>query len=160
MPKQSAGLLPFRSRQGRVEVFLVHMGGPFWKKKDESAWTLPKGELQSGEAPLKTAIREFHEETGLPMEAGEFIDLGSVRQKSGKIIFCWAFEGDLDPTRMKSNTFTLEWPPRSGIFRDFPEADKGEWFPLDIAQKKMVSGQAEFLHRLISSLSGQHGIKA
>src|SRR6185295_3956677 len=122
MPKQSAGLLLFRERSGRLEVLLVHPGGPFWKNKDEGAWTIPKGEVCEGEELLACARREFQEETGIA-PAGNFSALAPIRQKSGKIVHAWAFEGDCDPTKIQSNTITIEWPPRSGKRIQIPEVD-------------------------------------
>src|SRR5687767_12795235 len=127
MPKLSAGLLMFRRRQGVIEVFLVHPGGPFWAKKDLGAWTLPKGEYTESEDPLDAAKREFEEETGIQPN-GEFIPLGQIRQTGGKIASAWAFEGDCDPSKIRSNLFSMEWPPRSGRMQEFPEIDRGEWF--------------------------------
>lgn len=143
----SSGLLMYRSRGGHVEVMLVHPGGPFWMKKDAGAWSLPKGELNSGEDALEAAQREFQEETGL-RPRGEFIPLGEVKQKSGKVILAWAFEGDCDPTSVKSNTFLMEWPPRSGKKQEFPEIDRAQFFGLEEARKKINPAQLALLDTL------------
>lgn len=136
MAKTSAGLILYRMQGGKLEVLLVHPGGPFWSKKDEGAWFVPKGELNVGEEPLAGAKREFEEETGLKPE-GEFLALGSVKQKSGKTIVAWAFEGDCDPSSIKSNTFTIEWPPKSGRRQEFPEIDRAGFFTVPQAKAKM-----------------------
>lgn len=136
MAKTSAGLILYRMQSGQLEVLLVHPGGPFWSKKDEGAWFVPKGELNVGEEPLAGAKREFEEETGLKPE-GEFLALGSVKQKSGKTIVAWAFEGDCDPSSIKSNTFTIEWPPKSGRQQEFPEIDRAGFFTVTQAKAKM-----------------------
>ena len=146
--KRSAGLLPFRRRDGVLEVFLVHPGGPFWAKKDDGAWTIPKGEIHEGEEPLDAAKREFREETGFE-PVGELRELGSLKQPSGKIVFAWSLaHGDFDPLDLKSNAFEREWPPRSGKKASFPEADRAAWLPLDQARVKILKGQAPFLDRL------------
>ncbi|MHB8110553.1 MAG: NUDIX domain-containing protein [Syntrophorhabdaceae bacterium] len=142
--KRSAGLLMFRRLRGEVEVLLVHPGGPFWAKKDEGAWSLPKGLVDPGEDELLAAIREFEEETGFPAE-GEFLALTPLRQPSGKLILAWAFEGDCDPSVMKSNMFSMEWPPKSGKMGEFPEADRAQWFDLATAKVKIIKGQKGFL---------------
>lgn len=136
MAKTSAGLILYRMQSGQLEVLLVHPGGPFWSKKDEGAWFVPKGELNVGEEPLAGAKREFEEETGLKPE-GEFLALGSVKQKSGKTIVAWAFEGDCDPSSIKSNTFSIEWPPKSGRQQEFPEIDRAGFFTVTQAKAKM-----------------------
>jgi predicted NUDIX family NTP pyrophosphohydrolase len=147
MPKRSAGVLLFRRRARQIEVLLAHPGGPFWKNKDDGAWSIPKGECAAGEDPLAAAKREFGEETGLT-PAGDFVPLGEIRQPAGKIVSAWALEGDFDTKLLRSNTFSLPWPPRSGKLQEFPEIDRAEWFPLDIARRKILKGQAEFLDRL------------
>jgi predicted NUDIX family NTP pyrophosphohydrolase len=147
MPKLSAGLLLYRVRGGRPEVMLVHPGGPFWRDKDSGAWSLPKGEVGPTEDPLETARREFEEETGVRPQ-GELISLGEIRQKGGKIVRAWAFKGDCDPTSIKSNTFRMEWPPRSGKIQEFPEIDKAQFFTLAEARKKINPAQVAFLHTL------------
>jgi predicted NUDIX family NTP pyrophosphohydrolase len=147
MAKQSAGLLLYRRRAGRLEVFLVHPGGPFWTGKDEGAWSIPKGEYPPGEDPLAAANREFQEETSCAA-IGQVIPLTSLKQPSGKIIQAWALEGDCDADASRSNTFSLEWPPRSGRWQNFPEVDRAAWFPLEVARKKISKGQAGFLAEL------------
>lgn len=147
MPKHSAGLLMYRYRDGVLEVFLVHPGGPFWARKDLGAWSVPKGEFTPAEDALAAARREFAEETGLPA-AGEFIPLTPRKQPSGKLIQAWAFQGDCDPGAIKSNTFTLEWPPRSGSLQNFPEIDRAGWFTLEEAKEKITRGQVGFVGEL------------
>lgn len=144
MPRVSAGLLMYRVRGGRLEAMLVHPGGPFWMKKDAGAWSLPKGEIAPGEDALEAARREFEEETGLH-PGGEFLALGEVVQKGGKIIRAWAFEGDCDPASLKSNTFAMEWPPRSGKRQEFPEIDRAKFFTLEEARKKINSAQVALI---------------
>jgi predicted NUDIX family NTP pyrophosphohydrolase len=151
-PKRSAGLLMYRLRSGAIEVFLVHPGGPFWARKDQGAWTLPKGEYEPDEEPLAAARREFEEETGFPTE-GSFLELGSVRQKSGKIVVAWAFEGDCDPSQLVSNTCEIEWPPRSGNRQEIPEVDRGEWFALKEAYERIRPEQGDLLTRLAEQVS-------
>ena len=152
MPKLSAGLLDARRRRGALEVFLAHPGGPFWKNKDAGGWSIPKGEYSEGESAIDAARREFREETGF--EPGtDFVALGEIRQPSGKVISVWAFEGDCDPAALRSNTFSMEWPPKSGRTRDFPEVDRAEWFPLDAARAKLLKGQLGFLDRLAAKVS-------
>jgi predicted NUDIX family NTP pyrophosphohydrolase len=141
--RTSAGLLLFRKRDGSTEVFLVHMGGPFWARKDEGAWSIPKGEFDK-EAPLDAALREVKEETGVE-PAGDFIELTPVKQPSGKTVYAWAVEWDCDPTQIKSNTFTMEWPKGSGKMREFPEVDRATWFPLEEARSKILKGQLPLL---------------
>jgi len=133
-----------------MEVLLVHPGGPFWAKKDLGAWSVPKGEVDEGEDPRACALRELGEElgSGLGLSAGDLTELGSVRQKGGKTVHCWAAEGDFDPAELRSNTFTMEWPPRSGKEREFPEVDRAEWFGLEAAREKINPAQAELLDRL------------
>jgi predicted NUDIX family NTP pyrophosphohydrolase len=147
MAKQSAGLLMYRRRRGELEVFLVHPGGPFWAKKDAGAWSLPKGEYRPGDDPLVAARREFREETGFSV-AGEFTPLTPLKQPSGKIIQAWLVEGDCDAGAIRSNTFTLEWPPRSGRRQEFPEVDRAAWFTLTAAREKIIKGQVGFLDEL------------
>ena len=149
MPAQSAGLLLYRTRPDTtVEVLLGHMGGPFWARKDEHAWSIPKGEYGDDEDALAAARREFAEETGAEPPDGEPLPLGEVRQSGGKRVVAWALEGDLDPATVKSNTFTLEWPPRSGLQQEFPEIDRAAWFDLDTARRKVVKGQVPLLDAL------------
>ena len=147
MAKKSAGLLLFRGSANALEVLLVHPGGPFWAKKDDGAWSIPKGELSDGEDALSAAIREFEEETGSPI-AGEFVPLEPVTQQSGKIVYAWAIAGDFDLSGLRSNTFKMEWPPRSGQQREFPEVDRAAWFDLASARQKILKGQAPLLDQL------------
>ena len=147
VPRVSAGLMMFRRRGDAVEVLLVHPGGPFWAKKDHGAWTIPKGELDEGEDLLATARREFEEETGLRPQ-GPFLPLGSVKQKGGKVVHGWAFEGDCDPAVVRSNTYRVMWPPGSGQWRTFPEVDRAEWFPLDEARRRINPAQAALVDAL------------
>ena len=146
----SAGLLMFRRRTPELEVFLVHPGGPFWRRKDMGAWSVPKGEVLPGEEPLAAARREFEEETGI-VPQGPFVSLGEARQSGGKIVTAWAFERDCLPA-IRSNTFSMEWPPKSGRVQEFPEVDRGEWFSLSEARGRLLSGQVVFLDRLVSQL--------
>lgn len=151
MPKQSAGLLMYRRRNGALEVFLVHPGGPFWAKKDAGAWTIPKGEYAGDEEPLAAAMREFTEETGFAIGQREFIELGTVTQTSGKVVSAWAFEGDCDPVMLVSNRCRIEWPPRSGRMIEIPEADRGAWFSVDDAMERINKSQQPFLARLAAT---------
>lgn len=152
MPEISAGLLMYRIRDRQAQVLLVHPGGPFFRNKDEGAWTIPKGEADAGEGLLATAQREFAEETGLT-PTGPFIALASVKLKSGKTVHAWAFEGDCDPANLVSNTFTLEWPPKSGKQAEFPEVDKAEWFDVATAKQKINSAQAKLIEELEAVLA-------
>jgi predicted NUDIX family NTP pyrophosphohydrolase len=147
MTKTSAGILMYRRRQGIVEVLLAHMGGPYWAKKDLGAWSIPKGEYSPGEDPLAAARREFEEETGVSV-SGEFTALIPIKQAGGKIVQIWALEGDCDASAIRSNTFMMEWPPRSGRQQSFPEVDRAEWFALDIAKEKVTKGQRGFIEQL------------
>ena len=147
MPKRSAGVLLFRRTGPRIEVLLAHPGGPFWKNKDDGAWSIPKGEYGDHEDPLDAAKREFAEETGLT-PSGDFIPLGEIRQSGGKTVTAWAVEGDFDPGLLRSNTCSMPWPPGSKTLQEFPEIDRAEWFPLDIARRKILKGQAGLLERL------------
>jgi predicted NUDIX family NTP pyrophosphohydrolase len=149
--RQSAGLLMYRKRSGVVEVFLAHPGGPIWAKKDKGAWTIPKGRYEGTETPLEAAKREFHEETGF-VASGPFIELGSVTQKSGKVVAAWAFMGDCDPVKLTSNTCELEWPPRSGKKIEIPEVDRGEWFGLAAARESIREEQVALVDALESLL--------
>lgn len=151
MPKQSAGLLVFRI-SGGLEVLLVHPGGPFWARKDDGVWSVPKGEYLDPEPAREAAYREFLEEVGITPPAGEWIDLGRVRLSSGKIVTSFAVEGDLDLAAFRSNTFEMEWPRWSGRKQSFPEVDRAEWFPLRIARTKLSKSQAPFLDRLAQHL--------
>jgi predicted NUDIX family NTP pyrophosphohydrolase len=136
-----------------VEVLLAHQGGPFWAKKDLGHWTIPKGEVEPGEELVAVARREFEEETGTKAPEGPLVELGEIRQKSGKLVLGWAAEGDLDPSTAVSNTFDLEWPPHSGVVRSFPEIDRVEWFDLDEAHRRLKAAQVPFLDRLESALA-------
>src|SRR5947207_1816644 len=140
----SAGLLMYRIRSNELEFLLVHPGGPFWKNKDAGAWTIPKGEIERSEEALETAKREFKEELGLK-PSGSFIELAPVRQKGGKIIHAWAFEGEIDPDRIRSNVFSMEWPPRTGRLQEFPEVDRAAWFDLETAKSKINPAQIALL---------------
>jgi predicted NUDIX family NTP pyrophosphohydrolase len=146
--KESAGILLYRVRAGVPEVLLVHPGGPFWEKKDLGAWSIPKGEYEESEDPLACARREFEEELGVAPPTDAPRDLGSTRQAGGKLVRAWAVEGDLDPAGVRSNTFTLEWPPRSGVMREFPEVDRAQWFGLAEARRRINPAQAVFLEHL------------
>jgi predicted NUDIX family NTP pyrophosphohydrolase len=151
MTKQSAGLLMYRRRGKTLQVLLVHPGGPFWDKKDIGSWSMPKGEFSQDEDALKAARREFEEETGF-LPTGNFIRIGAIKQPSGKLIHAWAFEGDLDAKKIKSNTFSVEWPPQSGKQQEFPEVDRAEWFTIESAREKIIKGQVEFLDELLRVL--------
>lgn len=158
MSKKSAGILLFREASGRLEVMLVHPGGPFWAKKDEGAWSIPKGEFEDNEDPLSAAKREFAEETGLTLD-GEVIPLEPLRQPSGKLVYAWAVKRDLDLTGLKSNTFSMEWPPKSGRYQEFPEIDRAAWFTIEAASQKVSKGQAPFLSQLQQKLGGSCQIR-
>lgn len=145
--KQSAGILLFRKRAGLLQVFLVHPGGPFWTHKDDGAWSIPKGEYEPGEDALQAARREFREETGQEPR-GPFLPLTPVKQAGGKLVTAWAVEGDMDPTQLRSNTFSLEWPPKSGRLQSFPEVDRGAWFELQDARRKLLVAQLPLLDAL------------
>ena len=147
MPKTSAGILFYRFQKNKLQVLLVHPGGPFWVKKDNGAWTIPKGEVVDGEKLLETAIRETEEETSIKT-GGEFIALTPVKQKSGKIIYAWALQDDFDASAIKSNTFEMEWPPKSGKKKSFPEIDKAAWFDAEEARDKIIVGQVPFIIEL------------
>jgi predicted NUDIX family NTP pyrophosphohydrolase len=146
--------LLFRETSGSLEVFLVHPGGPFWAKKDKGSWSIPKGEFEENEDPLTAAIREFEEETGFTV-GGNLILLEPLRQPSGKVVHAWAIKGELDPAQLKSNTFSMEWPPKSGRQQEFTEIDRAEWFPIESALPKILKGQAGFLAQLQKKL-GYH----
>ena len=145
--KLSAGLLVYRRRHDRLEVFLVHPGGPFWRNKDDGSWSIPKGEFDENDDPLAAARREFCEETGCAID-GEFHALAPIKQPSGKLIYAWAVEGDIDATEITSNRFSIEWPPRSGKQQQFPEVDRGGWFDLREAERKLLRGQRALLEQL------------
>lgn len=154
MPKLSAGILLYRTnKDDALEVLLVHPGGPFWKNKDAGAWSIPKGEYQEGEDPFAAALKEFTEETGVTLKPQNAIELGQIQQKGGKRVTAWAIEGDLDPNAIQSNTFTLEWPPRSGKQEKFPEADRAAWFSPADAREKINQAQRELIDRLEEILS-------
>jgi predicted NUDIX family NTP pyrophosphohydrolase len=148
MPKRSAGLLLFKRDDSELRVFLVHPGGPFWKKRDQGSWSIPKGEYLDGEEARAVALREFEEETGIAPPAGELIALGEVRQAGGKIVTAWALDGDIDAEKIVSNTFEMIWPPKSGKTQIFPEIDRAGWFTLAEARDKILDGQRPFLERL------------
>src|SRR5690349_11502110 len=150
MAKQSAGILMYKLNRGSLEVFLVHPGGPFWTKKDLGAWTIPKGEFDN-EDPAEAARREFFEETGIQV-SGELLSLNPIKQKGGKTVLAWAVEGDVDPRAIQSNTFELEWPPKSGKKQLFPEVDRADWFPVQLALKKMNQAQVSFIEELMAKL--------
>jgi len=161
MGKKSAGLFMYRRRAGRLDVLLVHPGGPFWATKDQGAWSIPKGEYTSEEDPLEAARREFREETGFAVE-GEFKPLKPVKQPGGKVVSAWAFEGDCDPAAIRSNTVSIEWPPRSGRQQEFPEIDRAAWFSVEEARGKILKGQVDLLEelcRLVLSTIAQGGLK-
>ena len=147
MAKRSAGLIVYRRRGGDLEVFLVHPGGPFWAKKDLGAWSIPKGEYEEGEEGLDVARREFLEETGFAVD-GDFLEVGTIKQAGGKVVTAWAVEGELDAALLRSNVFEMEWPPRSGRLREFPEVDRGGWFSIEEAGGMILKGQVGLLERL------------
>lgn len=154
MPRRSAGLLLYRRRGDGLELLLVHPGGPYWAKKDDGAWSMPKGEYTDDEEPFEVALREFREELGSPPpETDAAVFLGERRQPSGKVVSAWAVEGDLDVTNVESNSFEMEWPPRSGRTAEFPEVDRAGWFDPDDARRKLLRGQVPFIDLLIASLS-------
>lgn len=157
MAKESAGVLLFR-RNPMPEVLLAHPGGPFWANRDDGAWSIPKGECGEGEELRACALRELREELGNPPEIAvdSLIELGSIRQKSGKVVHAWAAEGDFDPATLLSNTFKIEWPPRSGQEREFPEVDRAQWFDPAAARRKMLAAQVAFLERLLEG-AGREG---
>jgi predicted NUDIX family NTP pyrophosphohydrolase len=152
MPKQAAGILLYRRSPAGLEVLLAHPGGPLWARKDVGAWTLPKGQFTEGELPLDAAKREFHEEMGTAA-SGDFQPLGTVKQPSGKVIHAWAAESDFDATTVKSNLFSMEWPPKSGRMGEFPEVDRAEWMSIERARLKILKGQAPFIDRLLALLN-------
>lgn len=151
---RSAGILLFRRTGGKAEFLLVHPGGPFWARKDAGAWSIPKGQIEEGEEPRACAIRELEEELGAapPLDRQELIELGSIKQRAGKVIEAWAAEAEFDPATLASNTFSMEWPPRSGSQKDFPEVDRAEWFEPAAAREKILPAQAELLDRLLEQL--------
>jgi predicted NUDIX family NTP pyrophosphohydrolase len=151
MPKRSAGLLMYRRRNSELQVFVIHPGGPFWSNKDLGAWSIPKGEYVNDEEPLEVARREFEEETSFSSK-GNFIGLGDLKQPGGKIVTAWAFEGDCDPEKLKSNTFMMEWPPRSGRQIEVPEVDRACWYSIEDARRRLLPGQRAFLDRLLETI--------
>ena len=150
---KSAGLLLYRENSGGLEVLLVHPGGPFWQKRDDGAWTIPKGEFDDDEDPLKAAQREFEEETGTVPPGGEFIPLEPVKQPSGKVVYAWAINGDFDLAKLRSNMFPMEWPPNSGKLQQFPEVNRAAWLTLEIAKRKILKGQIPFIDQLLTVVS-------
>ncbi|HEX6204633.1 MAG TPA: NUDIX domain-containing protein [Solirubrobacterales bacterium] len=157
--KRSAGILLYRRTGAEPEFLLVHPGGPFWAKKDAGAWSIPKGQIEEAEEPRACAIRELEEELGPAPELDpeELIELGSIRQRAGKVVEAWAAEADFDPDQLDSNTFTMEWPPRSGKQAEFPEVDRAEWFGIEAAREKILAAQAELLDRLLERLESGNG---
>lgn len=153
MTKRSAGILMYRGAGSALELLLVHPGGPFWAKKDDGAWSIPKGEYEDGDDPLAVAKREFAEELGGPPPHGGYLDLGELRQPSRKTIMAFAVQGDFDPAGLASNRFEMEWPPRSGRRQSFPEVDRAAWFSPDKARLKILAGQAPFIDRLLACLA-------
>jgi predicted NUDIX family NTP pyrophosphohydrolase len=153
LSRESAGLLLYRERDGRLQVLLVHPGGPFWSRRDEGVWSIPKGEIEAGETPVDVARREFGEELGSPPPDGEWAPLGTVRQRGGKIVHAWSARGDLDPSRIRSTAFELEWPPRSGKKSSFPEVDRAAWFDFEEARRRILPAQAAFIDRLETRLT-------
>ena len=153
MPKRSAGILMYRRPSEGLALLLVHPGGPFWAKKDLGAWSIPKGEYSEGEDALAVAKREFDEETGARPQ-GEFLPLGQLVQKGRKVVTVWALEGDFDPAALRSNSFEMEWPPRSGRKASFPEVDRAQWFSPEDARAKILESQSEFIDRLLQVLGG------
>ncbi len=153
--KRSAGIILFRRDGAAVELLLVHPGGPFWKKRDEGAWSIPKGEIEPGEEPVAAALRELGEELGPAprLEPEDLIELGSVRQRAGKVVEAWAAEADFDPERLASIEFEMEWPPRSDTQASFPEVDRAEWFDSDAARVKILPGQSPLIDRLLDHLA-------
>ena len=158
--KHSAGVLLFRrGGEGRVEFLLIHPGGPFWKRRDRGAWSIPKGQIEHEEEARACAIRELEEELGQapPLDPRQLIELGSIKQRAGKVVEAWAAEAEFDPADLASNTFSMEWPPRSGSEQEFPEVDKAGWFDLETAREKILPAQAEFLDRLLERLESADG---
>lgn len=151
--RRSAGILLFRRSAGELQVFLVHPGGPFWARRDDGAWSIPKGEHPPDEDALQAARREFMEETGAPID-GRFLPLPPARQPGGKVVTAWAVEGDFDPAQLRSNAFELEWPPKSGCHQSFPEVDRGAWFAVHEARRKLLCGQIPLLDALLAIVSG------
>jgi predicted NUDIX family NTP pyrophosphohydrolase len=157
--KHSAGVLLYRRRGEEVEFLLVHPGGPFWRRKDTGAWSIPKGQIEDEEEARACAIRELEEELGPApqLDPEQLIELGAIRQKAGKLVEAWAAEADFDPATLASNTFSMEWPPRSGSEQEFPEVDRADWFDLEKARKKILPAQADLLDRLVERLESDDG---
>ena len=151
MVKKSAGLVIYRHKAGLLEIFLVHPGGPFWSKKDAGVWSIPKGEFEEEEYPIEAALREFKEETGMKI-TGDLFALDPLRQPGGKMVYAWAIAGDFDPAEIKSNTFSIEWPPKSGMVKEFPEVDRAGWFLIEEAMIKILKGQQRFITQLEEKL--------
>lgn len=151
---ESGGVVLFRRGDRGLEVLIAHPGGPFWARKDEGAWSIPKGEVDRGETPFEAALREFREETGVRLDPDELIPLGTVTQRAGKVVHAWAAEGDADPNALTSSTFSMEWPPRSGRTATFPEIDRVEWVSTEVAARKLNPAQAELIDRLVTLLGG------
>ena len=151
MPRRSAGILLWRRRGGALEVLLVHPGGPLWARRDAGAWSIPKGEYDDGEDPRAVALRELEEETGHRLADADLLPLGEVRQGGGKLVSAWAAPGDLDPEAITSNTFTMQWPPRSGRLQEFPEVDRAGWFDPPTARAKLLPAQAQLVDRLLAA---------
>ncbi|MGH9931301.1 MAG: NUDIX domain-containing protein [Pyrinomonadaceae bacterium] len=150
MPKkQSAGLLLYRLSSGKLEVLLVHPGGPFWKNKDDGSWTIPKGEFDENEDPLTAAKREFEEETGTPAPSGEYIPLQPIKQRAGKMVHAWAIEAEFDSASLRSNTFSIEWPPKSGKQQEFPEIDRAAWMEPEMARRKILQAQVGLVEEVV-----------
>ena len=147
---KSAGLLLYRENLGEIEVLLVHPGGPYWQTKDDGSWTIPKGEFDDNEDPLKAAKREFEEETGAAPPNGDFLPLGPLKQPSGKTVFAWAVKGDFDPATLRSNMFPMEWPPKTGKLQQFPEIDRAAWLTPEIAKQKILRGQVTLIDQLLT----------
>ncbi|MEM6293599.1 MAG: NUDIX domain-containing protein [Myxococcota bacterium] len=153
MPKVSAGLLMCRRRDAGLQFLLAHPGGPYFSRKDAGAWTMPKGAIEEGETPMQAARREFREETGFDPTDGPFVELGQIRQKSGKIVHGWAFFGDADPSKLRSERYEIEWPPRSGRRRSFPEVDRVAFFGAQMARVKMIAAQVPFIERMLEAVA-------
>lgn len=152
MARRSAGILMYKLDGQNLKVLLVHPGGPFWAKKDLGSWSVPKGEYAEGEDPRAAAIREFAEETGSVINADDLLPLGEIKQRGGKVVTAWALGGELDAAELVSNTFEMEWPPKSGKIQRFPEVDRADWFEPELARQKLVSSQSELIDRLVEKL--------
>ena len=154
--KKSAGLLLYRENSAGLEVLLVHPGGPFWQKKDDGSWTVPKGEFDDNEDPLQAAKREFEEETGAAPPDGEYLPLKPIKQPSGKTVYAWAIDGDFDPANLRSNMFPVEWPPNTGKLQQFPEIDRAAWLRPEIAKRKITKGQAPLIDQLLTIVNAMN----